>query len=136
MLSATFRAAVVLLLSAYSLAGCDSLTGSDKRAAGTYVATTFLVETQTGSVDLIDEGSDLELTLHRDGRTSGFVVIPGAGNQGADFSEDLDGTWTSSGSRVILESRQGSFLHGLEFFLEGDDLVHDRTGVLLILSRR
>lgn len=91
-------AAVVLI----GVAGCDDdddfddLTMAD--VAGDYEARddtgVFSVTVSGISVDILDAGGFVELTLAENGTTTGTIFAPGVDEDGGDLSADLDGTWT------------------------------------------
>jgi len=70
--------------------------------AGTYQATTFTMEETGVTTDWLARGASITLTLASDGTTGGRLFVPGGGEGGSDFDEDLAGTWELIGTTLRL----------------------------------
>ena len=53
--------------------------------------------------------------MNQDGTTSGRLLAPGLGENGADLDEDLAGTWTLEGSTVIFDQTGDTFIRDVPF---------------------
>jgi hypothetical protein len=105
----------LLAAAALALACGDSTAPTMASVAGTYQATTFTVLQNGATTDLLANGSSLALTLAADGTTAGRVFVPGGGEAGADFDEDLTGTWVLQDSTVTLDHPADTFLRDMTF---------------------
>jgi hypothetical protein len=105
-------------------------------AAGAYAATTFTLSQGGPAEDLLAQGSAVTLNLLADGTTTGHMFVPGALTGGADFDEDLDGTWTQNGDAVRLQHSADTFLRDIDLVMSGNTLtgqLSDPTFVLAIV---
>jgi hypothetical protein len=126
-----FRARRLGTLLALILVACGDGTPfspSVDTVSGSYHATTLLATTPlSGSTDYLLQGGSLILDLASDGRSSGRLFVPGAGEGGTDADVDLAGTWELSGSRVILTQNGDTFLRDLPFTATRNRLTADTT---------
>jgi len=98
--------------------------------AGSYTATTFTVTESGGSADILAAGGSISLTLAAAGTTSGRLFVPGGGEGGGDFDEDLTGTWTLQDSTVTLDHDADTFLRDMTLtFRSRRQLVGQETFV-------
>jgi len=94
--------------------GPDGLTRSD--LVGSYEATTFETDDGSGTTDQLAAGSSIEITLSGDGSTSGRIFVPGGAEDGGDFDESLDGTWSfQAPSAVTFDLTADVFLRDVTF---------------------
>lgn len=67
----------------------------ESEVVGDYEPTLFDLTVDGITVDLLEEGAELTLTLAADGSTTGQLFIPEGGEEeGEDLDVALDGTWT------------------------------------------
>ncbi len=57
----------------------------------------------------------------------GRLFVPGGGEGGSDFEEDLSGTWELSGTTLRLDHAAETFLRDMVFSLAGTQLRGDET---------
>jgi len=87
---------------------------------GTYTASEFITSLTHLTVDQLDEGVTLTITLAADGSTEGALVVPAAGGEPVD----LRGTWVRQGSVVTFHlPASDTFLDSLPFQVEDRRLV-------------
>jgi hypothetical protein len=96
-------------------------------AAGTYTATTFMVQENGGTTDILADGGLITVILNADGTTAGRIFVPGGGEGGGDFDEDLAGTWTLAGTMVTLDHTADTFLRDMAFTVSGNRLLGEDT---------
>lgn len=120
----TLTAATVLVA-----AGCESdPTGPTlDDIVGSYSVVTLTTTTEAGTVDRVAEGASLGLQLNADGTVSGELFVPGGAEDGSDFTADMAGTWTLSGSIVRFEQDADSFVRDMDFEADGDRLTGEET---------
>lgn len=85
------------------------------KVAGTYQATTLTVTEDGQTTDVLADGGELTLTLALDGRTSGRLFVPGAGEGGGDFEADMAGTWTLQNGVVTFQQSADTFVRDMAF---------------------
>ena len=131
------------LLTAALLGACDTTTApTAPTVAGTYVATTLAVTEDGTTVDLLQQGFGIELTLHPDNTTSGvfhFAFEEEPGDPAEDIS--LDGTWSlrRSGDETTVELDQpgaDTFLRDVTFRVRGNQLEGSYQALRAVLTKR
>lgn len=148
MLKRTFAVAAAALLAATACDDdddFDDLTMAD--VAGDYEARgdvgLFAVTVAGISIDLLDTGGFIELTLEENGTTTGSIFAPGVDEDGGDLSADLDGTWTlrEDDDEWVVELDQGAdtFLRDVQLEVESngrleidEDIDEARIRVILV----
>jgi hypothetical protein len=115
------------------LAGCDGDSPSgpapERPTSGTYVATRLVVEQETGTLDLLEEGFSIRLELREDGTTGGnfhFAYAEEPGDPPNDVP--LTGTWrveSQDGRRVVVidQPDADTFLRDTPFTFSADRLT-------------
>lgn len=135
-------ALIACLTLAAACGGEDSTGPSLSAVVGTYSATTFTAAIGGTTHSILADGGAITLALAADGTSTGRVIVPGAGENGADIDETLDGTWTLSGNTITLSdstSTSDTLLEDLPLQVSGDTLVGDGSfsGIVvhLVLTR-
>jgi hypothetical protein len=136
------RAALALSLALAACGGDDdgSFSPSTSNVSGAYHATTFTAEAPGGaSLDLLALGATVSVILSTDGTTSGHLSVPGQGENGGNLDEDLDGTWTLSGSTVTFSQTTGTLIQDATFTAEENCLTgsgpFNGFTILIILTK-
>jgi hypothetical protein len=114
--------AATLLIGTLVAAGCeDDPVQVDPptmaEVAGEYTAAGEVgaFTTDNGEVtDLLDAGAEVTLTLDEDGTLAGSLLIPGAGEGGADLEVDFAGSWTLNDFVVTVDIDEDTFMDGAE----------------------
>lgn len=124
------RLASVLALAAVLsiLPGCgddpaspDLVDSRDEVAGRSWGATTFTVERDGETTDVLAEGGGLHIFFHRDGTASGDLSVPGGAEDGGDLQASMEGTWsvTNRGEegpvRIELDQDADTFVRDTEF---------------------
>ncbi len=125
-----FRFAARLVLGlAVALAACDSPTEPRTVASvsGSYRATTFTLVQEGSTVDLLQQGAELDLRLDPNGTTAGRIVVPNGDEDGGDFDADLTGQWTLKGDTVRFQHAADTFVRDMPFLVRGSRLEGDET---------
>lgn len=96
--------------------GDDGFSPTVETVAGDYQATTLTATQATGTVNLLEAGGSLILTLQVNGGTTGRLFIPGGGETGEDLDVDLTGSWTLTGSTVtFFQPGADTFIRDMTF---------------------
>lgn len=126
-------------------AGCGDGSVGPQEVAGRYQATTFSVQINGATTELLSRGASVDLELRADGTTAGRIIIPAVpGVQLTAVDHDLAGTYAVSSDVVRLNQTADTYLDGVFFTADPPELrsfitITDatRTGsVTLILTRR
>ena len=113
----------LILMAAVALAGCDDDVAEPtiEEVAGEYLGVQFTARSESGTVDLIENGAEVVIVLHADGTTTGHLFIPDGEPGGEDMERDLAGHWAIEGTRIDLD--HDSFLAAMHFRWRGDGLI-------------
>ena len=84
--------------------------------------------------DLLAQGSAITLTLLTGGTTTGHMFVPATLTGGADFDEDLDGTWTQANDVVRLEHSADTFLRDIDLVVSGNKLTGQMSDPTFVLA--
>ncbi len=120
----------VWILAALGCAGCgdgEPFTPSVEAIAGSYHATTLTVTSNEVTVDLLDLGAELTLTLAADGTVTGRLFVPDGAEDGGDLDVALSGTWSLSGATVRFTMPEDTFVRDVAFTAGRDRLTADET---------
>ena len=130
------RAATLCLAVALAACGDDDggFSPTVEDVAGSYTASTFTLS----SVDLLALGATVTATLDADGTTTGRLFVPGlAGSD--DIDEDLEGTWSLSGTTVTFSPSTSTLLTDVDFAAGPNTLTGEGTyqgGVLRLVMTK
>jgi len=117
----------ILVAVALATACSDSTAPTMESVAGTYTASTFTALEAGTTTDILAAGGSITLTLAIPGTTTGRVFVPGGGENGEDFDEDLSGTWTLQDSTVTLDHAADTFLRDMPLTVRGLQLSGQET---------
>ncbi len=123
-------ASIPLLLALAAVAGCgkDGPTGpSAADLAGTYTLTQLNTTVGGVTTDQVQAGASMTLTLNADGTTGGALFVPAGGENGADLSANLAGTFTVDGQTVEFQQEADTFVRDMTFTFDGDGLSGTAT---------
>jgi hypothetical protein len=116
------RGAALCLVVALAACGDDDDGGFNPTVddvAGSYSATEFTLN----DIDLLALEATVTATLDADGTTSGQLLVPGGGVGGGDLDEDLEGTWSLSGTTVTFSPSNSTVLTDVDFAVEPNTLT-------------
>ena len=123
---------------ALALAACGDGDGgfspTMEDVAGSYTASAFTLN----SLDLLALGASVTATLSTDGTTSGRLFVPGGAGDG-DLDEDLEGTWSLSGTTVTFSPSASTVLTDVDFAAGPNILAGEGTyqgGVLRLVMTK
>jgi hypothetical protein len=93
-----------LVVAAVAAVACsDSFKPTTENVAGDYSARTFTSTDTTGTIDWIQRGGALTISLGPSGTLTGHLFLPGGGEAGGDLDTPLLGNWTLAGSRITFD---------------------------------
>lgn len=111
-----------LLVAAVGLTGCGNVgNDDDAEVAGSYSASTFAVETDTATADVLEEGGLLRIRLKEDGTASGRLFLPcslpGAceADEGDAFKANFEGIYEVDNNIVRFDHRADTFIRDVEW---------------------
>ena len=124
---------------AVALAACGDDDGgfspTMEDVAGSYTASSFTLS----GIDLLALGASVTATLGTDGTTSGQLFVPGGAGNGGDLDEDLEGTWSLSGTTVTFSPSASTVLTDVDFAAGPNTLTGEGTyqgGVLRLVMTK
>ncbi len=123
-------AARLWILAALGFTGCgdgEPFTPSVEAIAGSYHATTLTVTSNEVTVDLLDLGAELTLTLAADGTVTGRLFVPDGAEDGGDLDVALSGTWSLDGDTVRFTMPEDTFVRDVAFTAGRDRLRAEET---------
>lgn len=104
--------------------GPDPITVED--VAGSYRAEgdvgVLIFTEDEEETDWLKEGGKIDLVLDEEGEMEGLLLLPGAGEGGADLEVDLKGSWKLEDDAVVLTPDADTFLKELPLTFKGDKL--------------
>jgi hypothetical protein len=110
------------------LLGCgESFSPSVDNVSGDYHASVLTATQGASTVNFLQSGGSLEITLNPDGSTSGRLFLPGGAENGADLDVDLAGTWTLTGSSVFFAQQGDTFIRDVPFTASRNRLSAENT---------
>jgi len=79
------------------------------------------------TTDWVQRGAHLTIILSENGTVTGRLFVPGADEDGGDFDQPMDGTWTSEGAIVRLTQSADTFVRDVDWTWTGDRLTADHS---------
>ncbi|HYC31874.1 MAG TPA: hypothetical protein VEB59_06255 [Gemmatimonadales bacterium] len=119
--------AALAIASLLAACGDESFSPTVDNVPGTYTASSFTLTSAGVTVDLLDQGASVEVTLAPSGTTTGRVFVPDGLEGGEDLDEDLTGTWALNGSTVTFDHTADTFLRDLQFQATRNRLTSEAT---------
>lgn len=116
--------AAVALVTACS----DSFKPNTDNVLGDYTASVFTTTDTAGTVDWLQRGGSLTISLGPNGTTTGHLFVPGAAEGGADLDEILLGDWTLSGNTITFSMPAvDTFVRDMTWSVSKNQLSGDHT---------
>jgi hypothetical protein len=113
----------LILLPAVAVLSCSDSLAPDT-VAGNYTLHSLAVTTDTGgTVDWKSLGTTWTMSLAPNGTTTGQLFIPGAAEDGGDFTADMAGTWTAVGDTIEFHQTADTFVRDMPFVVRDDSLL-------------
>ncbi len=138
MLRKLLRSVRLLALASSLLAACGADSTGPEPVPGTYVATTLTVTDNGETINALDRGVSIQLTLRANGTTTGVFHFP-AGYESGEPAENiaLDGTWSRNGNIITFDQPGAdTFLRDAEFRVRGNRLESTFRTTRVVLTRQ
>ena len=85
-----------------AVACSDSFKPTTENVLGDYSVRSFTTTDTSGTIDWVQRGATLTLTLGPFGTTTGHLFAPGAAEGGGDEDQILIGDWTLTGNTITF----------------------------------
>jgi len=94
---------IASLLTVAAVVGCsDAFKPTTENVLGAYRVQTFQTTDTSGTIDWVQRGGTLTITLGPFGTTTGHLFLPGAAAGGGDVDQLLIGDWTLAGNTITF----------------------------------
>ena len=95
---------------------------------GDYSVRSFRTTDTSGTIDWIQRGGTLTISLGPSGITTGHIFVPGAAECGGDFDQTLLGDWTLSGNTITFDMPAvDTFIRDMPWTVTENTLSGDHT---------
>lgn len=139
------RLPLLLFLLIAGTAGCDLFGDDDEdfdEVAGMWSATTFTLQVEGETHDILEAGGELAMTLNEDGTVDDGILrapcsIPGIcpdGEEG-DFEEAFEGTFDIEGQTVTFSHAADTFIRDVLWVFDGTTLSTSTAVITAVLER-
>lgn len=125
---------VALLVSPLAFSGCDS-TDEDDEIAGAYETTSFTAEIEGETVDVLDAGGFIEMTLGEDGTVSGRLFVPEDLAGGEENDLPFGGTYAVSGNEVTFDHEADTFVRDVVWTYDDGALRTETDELSVVLQK-
>jgi len=117
------------LLAVAAVVACsDAFKPTTQNVMGDYSVRTFQTTDTSGTIDWIQRGGTLTISLGPFGVTTGHVFLPGAADGGGDFDQLLIGDWTLSGNTITFDMPAvDTFVRDMPWIVTENKLSGDHT---------
>jgi len=126
----------------FSIVACsDSFKPTTDNVLGDYSVQTFQATDTSGTIDWVQRGATLTVSLGPFGVLSGHLVAPGGAEGGGDLDQLLIGDWTLSGDIITFSMPAvDSFVDEMPWIasenrLSGDHTFGDGTRIRVVLQK-
>jgi hypothetical protein len=117
-----------LVAVAAAVACSDSFTPTTQNVLGDYRVQTLETTDTSGTIDWVQRGGTMTISLGPFGVTTGHVFMPGAAQGGGDFDQLLIGDWTLSGNTITFSMPAvDTFVRDMPWTVSKNTLSGDRT---------
>jgi len=129
------------LLAVAAIVGCsDAFKPTTENVLGDYSVRTFQTTDTSGTIDWVQRGGTMIISLGPFGVTTGRVFLPGAADGGGDFDQLLLGDWTLTGSTITFDMPAvDTFVRDMPWTVSKNALSGDhtfaRTRIRVVLVR-
>jgi len=112
-----------------SIVACsDSFKPTTNNVLGDYSVRTFQTTDTSGTIDWVQRGGTMTVTLGPFGTMAGHLFMPGADEGGGDFDQPLIGNWTLSGNTITFDMPAiDTFVRDMSWTVARNTLSGDHT---------
>ncbi len=120
---------ILLAVTAAAAVACsDSFKPTTENVLGDYNLRTFETTDTSGTIDWVQRGGTMTLSLGPFGVTTGHVFMPGAAEGGGDFDRLLIGDWTLTGNTITFDMPAvDTFVRDMPWTVTENKLSGDHT---------
>jgi len=105
-----------------------SFTPTTENVLGDYNLRTFETTDTSGTIDWVQRGGTMTISLGPFGVTTGHVFMPGAAEGGGDFDQLLIGDWMLTGSTITFDMPAvDTFVRDMPWTVGKNQLSGDHT---------
>ncbi len=117
------------VLAVAAIAACsDSFKPTTENVLGDYNLRTFETTDTSGTIDWVQRGGTMTISLGPFGVTTGHVFMPGAAEGGGDFDQLLIGDWMLTGSTITFDMPAvDTFVRDMPWTVGKNQLSGDHT---------
>ena len=138
------RYPIVLAVTLCAAVGCssgDAFSATTDNMLGNYAARTFTTTDTLRTIDWLQRGGSLTITLGAIGTMTGTLFLPGAAPGGGDLDQVLLGNWTLSGNTITFDMPTiDTFIRDMPWTagngrLSGDHTFAGGTRIRVVLTK-
>jgi len=120
---------ILLVVTALTAVACsDAFKPTTQNVMGDYSVRSFRTTDTSGTIDWIQRGGTLTISLGPSGITTGHIFVPGAAEGGGDFDQTLLGDWTLSGNTITFDMPAvDTFIRDMPWTVTENTLSGDHT---------
>ncbi len=120
---------ILLAVTAAAAVACsDSFKPTTENVLGDYNLRTFETTDTSGTIDWVQRGGTMTISLGPFGVTTGHVFMPGAAEGGGDFDRLLIGDWTLTGNTITFDMPAvDTFVRDMPWTVTENKLSGDHT---------
>ncbi|PYP57206.1 MAG: hypothetical protein DMD40_08980 [Gemmatimonadetes bacterium] len=120
---------ILLAVTAAAAVACsDAFKPTTENVLGDYNLRTFETTDTSGTIDWVQRGGTMTISLGPFGVTTGHMFMPGAAEGGGDFDQLLIGDWTLTGNTITFDMPAvDTFVRDMPWTVTENKLSGDHT---------
>jgi len=120
---------ILLAVTAAAAVACsDAFKPTTENVLGDYNLRTFETTETSGTIDWVQRGGTMTISLGPFGVTTGHMFMPGAAEGGGDFDQLLIGDWTLTGNTITFDMPAvDTFVRDMPWTVTENKLSGDHT---------
>jgi hypothetical protein len=117
-----------LVAVAAAVACSDAFKPTTENVLGNYSVRTFETTDTSGTIDWVQRGGTMTISLGPFGITTGHLFLPGAAEGGGDFDQLLIGDWALAGNTITFSMPAvDTFVRDIPWTVSKNGLSGDHT---------
>ena len=120
---------ILLVVTAVTAVACsDAFKPTTENVLGNYALQMLQTTDTSGTIDWVQRGGTMTISLGPFGVTTGHVFMPGAAEGGGDFDQLLIGDWMLTGSTITFDMPAvDTFVRDMPWTVGKNQLSGDHT---------
>ena len=119
---------LLAVTAAVAVACSDAFKPTTENVLGDYNLRTFETTETSGTIDWVQRGGTMTISLGPFGVTTGHMFMPGAAEGGGDFDQLLIGDWTLTGNTITFDMPAvDTFVRDMPWTVTENKLSGDHT---------